>query len=112
MDGFDAKGRPQRVPGMVPTRKARSIHPHVHGATNWAPPSFSPRTGLFYVAHWENSGIVAVEGQFPRAVGIQRRQTAMGQTNLVPFFNNDDEAYGVVRAYDPKTLDPKWEFTA
>ena len=110
LDGFDAKGRPNRVPGKFPTPEGTLIHPHVHGATNWAPPSFSPRTGLFYVAHWENSGIVAVEGQFPQPVGTNARQTAMGQTNLVPFFNNDDEAYGVVRAYDPQTLDQKWEF--
>ena len=34
----------------------------------------------------------------------------MGATNLVPFYNNDTEAYGVVRAYDPQTLDQKWEF--
>jgi alcohol dehydrogenase (cytochrome c) len=109
MDGFDANGRPIRVPGMVPTPEGTLIRPHVHGAINWAPPSFSPRTGLFYVAHWENSGIMAIEGQFPQPVGINRRQTAMGQVNLEPFFNNDDEAYGVVRAYDPNTLDPVWE---
>ena len=110
MDGFDRKGRPQRVPGMVPTPEGTLIQPHVHGATNWAPPSFSPRTGLFYVAHWEDSGIIVIEGQSPRGVGINRRQTTMGQVNLQPFFNNDEEAYGVVRAYDPDTLDPKWEF--
>ena len=34
----------------------------------------------------------------------------MGQVNLVPFLNNPDEAYGVIRAYDPQTLEPKWEF--
>ena len=33
----------------------------------------------------------------------------MGQVNLEPFFNNDEEAYGVIRAYDPNTLDPVWE---
>jgi alcohol dehydrogenase (cytochrome c) len=107
--GFDAKGRLQRVPGMDVTREPKLFRPHVHGAINWAPPSFSPRTGLFYVSHWENSGIVAVEGQFPQPVGINRRQTAMGQVNLEPFFNNDEEAYGVIRAYDPDTLEPKWE---
>ena len=32
--------------------------------------------------HWENSGIVAIEGQFPQPVGVHRRQTAMGQVNL------------------------------
>jgi alcohol dehydrogenase (cytochrome c) len=110
MDGFDENGRPRRVPGMVPTPEGTLIRPHVHGATNWAPPSFSPKTGLFYVAHWENSGIIQILGQFPRAVGVNQRQTTMGQTNLEPFFNNDDEAYGVIRAYDPDTLEPAWEF--
>ena len=108
--GFDAKGRPRRVAGMDVTKEPRLFRPHVHGAINWAPTSFSPRTGLYYVAHWENSGIVAAAGVFPQPVGVHRRQTAMGQTNLEPFFNNDDEAYGVIRAYDPNTLDPKWEY--
>jgi alcohol dehydrogenase (cytochrome c) len=111
LDGFDAKGRPNRV--KFPSKEGTAIYPHVHGATNWAPPAFSPRTGLFYVATWENSGTLAVEGQFPRAIpGPNTRQTTMGATNLVPFYNDPDsgEAYGVVRAYDPQTLDQKWEF--
>ena len=110
MDGFDHKGRPQRVPGKVPGKEPTLIQPHVHGATNWAPPSFSPRTGLFYVAHFENSSTVVTEGLGPRAAGVNTRQTTMGQINLQPFFNTPDEAYGVVRAYDPNTLDPKWEY--
>jgi alcohol dehydrogenase (cytochrome c) len=110
MDGFDHKGRPKRVPGKVPTPEGTLIQPHVHGATNWAPPSFSPKTGLFYVAHWENTGTIVTEGLSPRPVGINTRQTTMGQVNLQQFFNNDDEAYGVVRAYDPNTLEPKWEY--
>jgi alcohol dehydrogenase (cytochrome c) len=95
---------------MVPSKAGTVIRPHVHGATNWAPPSFSPRTGLYYVAHFENSSTVAVEGEFPRANGINPRQTTMGQINLQNFLNNEDEAYGVVRAYDPGTLEPKWEY--
>jgi alcohol dehydrogenase (cytochrome c) len=108
LDGFDAKGRPNRV--KFPTPEGTFVQPHVHGGINWAPAAYSPRTGLYYVASWENSGIMAVEGQFPRGAGTNPRQTAMGQTNLVPFFNNDQEAYGVVRGYDPVTLDAKWEF--
>jgi alcohol dehydrogenase (cytochrome c) len=108
--GFDANGRVQRLPGMDVTKEPKLFQPHVHGAINWAPTSFSPRTGLYYVSHWENSGIVAMEGLFPQPVGINRRQTGMGQVNLEPFFNNYDEAYGVIRAYDPVTLDPKWEY--
>ncbi|HWK53941.1 MAG TPA: PQQ-dependent dehydrogenase, methanol/ethanol family [Hyphomicrobiales bacterium] len=110
MDGFDANGRPQRVPGMVPTPGGTLIRPHVHGAINWAPPAYSPATGLFYVAHWEHSGIVAIEGQFPQAVGINTRQTTMGDVALEPFLNDDDEAFGVIRAYAPATLEPAWEF--
>jgi alcohol dehydrogenase (cytochrome c) len=110
MDGFDAKGRPQRVEGKVPTKEGTLIQPHVHGATNWAPPSFSPRTGWFYVAHWENSATVVTEGLSPRPAGVNPRQTTMGQVNLQTFFNNEDEAYGVVRAYDPNTLERKWEY--
>jgi alcohol dehydrogenase (cytochrome c) len=110
LDGFDAKGRPNRV--KFPTPEGTVVFPHVHGGTNWAPPAFSPRTGLFYVATWENSSTLAVSGQFPRAApGPNGRQTSMGATNLVPFYNNDAETYGVVRAYDPATLDQKWEFT-
>jgi alcohol dehydrogenase (cytochrome c) len=110
VDGFDKDGRPQRVPGMVPTKEGTLIRPHVHGATNWAPPSFSPRTGLFYVAHFENSSTIVTEGLSPRPAGINPRQTTMGQVNLQNFLNNEDEAYGVVRAYDPNTLEPKWEY--
>jgi alcohol dehydrogenase (cytochrome c) len=108
MDGFDAKGRPNRV--KFPTAEGTFTQPHVHGATNWAPPSYSPRTGLFYVATWENSASLMVEGQFPRAARPNGRETAMGGTTLVPFYNRDDEAYGVIRGYDVKTLDQKWEF--
>ena len=110
MDGFDHKGRPKRVPGKIPTPEGTLIQPHVHGATNWAPPSFSPKTGWFYVAHWENSGTIVTEGLSPRPVGVNTRQTTMGQVNLQQFYNNDEEAYGVVRAYDPNTLEPKWEY--
>jgi alcohol dehydrogenase (cytochrome c) len=111
MDGFDAKGRPHRVPGMVPTREGTLIQPHVHGATNWQPPSFSPNTGWYYQAHFENSATMVVEGEFPRAARPNARETTMGQQNLQNFYNKDGEAYGVIRAYDPATLDPKWEFT-
>ena len=93
----------------MPSVAGTLIRPHVLGATNWSPPSFSPRTGLFYVSHWEHSGLIALEGQFPRVPGDNQRQVQMAQINQLPFFNDDEEAYGVVRAYDPNTLEPKWE---
>lgn len=110
MDGFDENGRPQRVPGMVPSKEGTLIKPHVHGATNWAPPAYNRGLKLLYVAHWENSGIMAIEGQFPQPVGVNARQTTMGDVALEPFFNNGEEAYGVIAAYDARTLEREWEF--
>jgi alcohol dehydrogenase (cytochrome c) len=109
MDGFDENGRPHQV--LFPTPEGTTIHPHTHGAINWAPTSYSPRTGLYYVSHWEDSTIIAVEGQFPKSPASNPRQTAMGAIDQQPYFNNEEEAHGVVRAYDPETLDPVWEFT-
>jgi alcohol dehydrogenase (cytochrome c) len=34
----------------------------------------------------------------------------MGQVDQQRFFNNEDEAHGVVRAYDPETLEQVWEY--
>src|SRR6188474_3346747 len=111
MDGFDAKGRPHRVPGVVPSKEGELIMPTVLGATNWAPASYSPRTGLFYVSAWENTGTMAVEGQFPRGVGVPGTGgTPMGQATLTPNTKKEEDGFGVIRALDPKTLDRTWEY--
>jgi alcohol dehydrogenase (cytochrome c) len=105
MNGFDEKGRPQRVPGMVPTPGGVIIKPTVLGATNWYPPSYSPRTGLFYVSSWENTGTIA-DGNFPRATG----NTPMGDVALAFNTKKEEDGYGSVRAFDPKTGERRWEF--
>ena len=110
MDGFDEKGRPRRVPGKLPSPEGTLIQPAVFGGTNWAPASYSPRTGLFYVAVTENSSTIAVLGEFPRAAGQNPRAYPMGQPNLIQNFNYESESHGSIRAYDPRTLDRKWEF--
>ena len=48
--GLDANGRPIQTPQPpgLPT------YPGNQGGTNWYPPSYSPRTGLFYFSAWEN----------------------------------------------------------
>src|SRR5213593_3216617 len=69
MDGFDEKGRPIRIPGMAPSKEGTLIRPTVNGGTNWYPPSYSPRTELFYIPGWENTGSIAIEGDRPRTVG-------------------------------------------
>jgi alcohol dehydrogenase (cytochrome c) len=109
MDGFDPKGRPIRIPGQGPSAEGTLIMPTVLGATNWSPPSYSPRTGFFYVAGWENTGTFALEGRFPRAAGIPNG-TPMGQATLTPNYKKEEEGYGFVRALDPHGLTRKWEF--
>ena len=111
MDGFDEKGRPRRVPGKVPTAEGSYITPTFRGATNWAPPSYSPRTGLFYVPAWENTAMVAIEGQAPRIPGVSGTGSLpQGQVSLTPNTKKEDEGFGVIRALDPRTLEPKWDF--
>ena len=50
MSGFDAKGRPISVAEKLRAAKTPILPDN---ATNWYPPSYSPRTGLFYVPAWE-----------------------------------------------------------
>jgi alcohol dehydrogenase (cytochrome c) len=109
MDNFGPQGRPIRIPGQVPTPQGSLIMPSVLGATNWAPPSYSPHTGLFYVAGWENTTTVAVEGGRPRVPGIPIG-APMAQATLTPNLKKDDEGYGVIRALDPRGLTRTWEF--
>ena len=104
--GFDAKGRPQRVPGKVATPEGSLVMPTVLGATNWYPPSYSPSTGLFYIAGWENSGTINYLGKRSRDTGI----TPMPDVKLLANPRMDSDAYGVVRAFDPTTGQKKWEY--
>jgi hypothetical protein len=108
MDGFDEKGRPKRVPGIAPSKEGTLIMPTVNGGTNWYPPSYSPRTELFYIPGWENTGSIAIEGGGqPRTVG----NIPPGAPNLLaPNTRPESEGYGFVRAFDMKTGERKWEF--
>jgi alcohol dehydrogenase (cytochrome c) len=98
--------RPIREPRIVPSPEGTTVMPTVLGATNWQPPSFSPRTGLFYVSVWEGTSIVAVEGATPRGIATNR----LSQAHLESNRRTPQEGYGALRAIDPKTLDMKWEF--
>jgi alcohol dehydrogenase (cytochrome c) len=112
-DGFDAKGRPQLVPGKVPTEKGTLIMPGNQGATNYYSPSYSPSTGLFYIPTWENtsslyvkSKIEFVPGQWYTGGGPRNTGPRRGGAN----FKTKDEGYGAVRAIDPTTGEKKWDF--
>jgi alcohol dehydrogenase (cytochrome c) len=117
--GLDERGRPIPTPQPL----GSPTYPGNQGATNWYPPSFSPRTGLFYLTAWENYGTYyrpqdskyeegrmflgggwTVAGPVPNA-------TAMPSLRRGPI-NNWTEAVGngAVLAIDPQTGQPKWRF--
>ena len=64
-------------PASSPPRRARWSIPAIRAATNWYNPSFSPRTGLFYIPTWENSSIDLCQGRgtarIPRRQELHRR---------------------------------------
>lgn len=87
MNGFDQAGHPQQtLHASVTDSDHTLIMPYV--GTQWSPPSFSPRTGFFYVPAWE-------------------RVSSIGSGSLGA---QPGPAYGALRAFDPATGEMKWEF--
>ena len=114
MTGFDEKGRPMRAPGKVPTPEGTRILPGNQGGTNWYSPSYSARTGLFYIPSWVNYDSIYIKQDVEYTEG--RTYTGAFPRSNVPFFpdqtmqRKDNEGYGAVRAMDPVTGERKWEF--
>jgi len=113
--GLDDSGHPVRVASANPTREGTLTYPGVQGATNWFSPSYSPHTGLFYIDIWENYG--SVYNKLPAEFVEGRRYTAGAPRSPVPSLRatqvitrTEDEGYGTIRAFDPKTGARKWEF--
>jgi alcohol dehydrogenase (cytochrome c) len=48
--GVGKNGSPIPDPAKMPQTDGALVSPNQGGATNWPPPTFSPKTGLFYVA--------------------------------------------------------------
>ncbi len=117
--GLDERGRPIQTPQP----EGQPTYPGNQGGTNWYPPSFSPRTGLFYFAAWDNYGTVyrkeaaeyepgrnflgggfTVVAPTPGAptIGIGRRGPINNWT--------DEVGHGAVLAVDPQTGATKWRF--
>jgi alcohol dehydrogenase (cytochrome c) len=119
--GLDAKGRPIPNPQLMPKPIGRSfIQPGTQGGTNWYSPSFSPRTGLFYVSTWANYSQFSTKGdpgpwvQDKTYTGTGPRtpsERAALKTRGVPApYRKEEDGYGAVRALDPVTGEKKWEF--
>ena len=114
VSGFDEKGRPIRAPGKVPTEEGTAIAPGSEGATNWYSPSYSPKTGLFYVSTWD--GYASIFFRVPvkytegRVYAGGWPQSHVPDTRTAENVRNYKEGYGAVRAIDPLTGQRRWEF--
>jgi len=111
--GFDETGRPMRSPRAKPSAEGTYIEPGTQGGTNWYSPSFSPRTGLFYVSSWDNySTISRLAAVVPWTEGRKYtgRAPAGGGRSAGAPYRTEAEGYGAVRAIDPKTGEKKWDF--
>jgi alcohol dehydrogenase (cytochrome c) len=114
--GLDDSGRPM----LTPPSPGTPVYPGVQGGTNWYSPSYSPRTGLFYVSAWEDYASVFL----PEENEYKSGQRFMGGRPLSPIpgapnpslrggpINMWTEAvgHGAVLALDPRTGQKKWKF--
>ncbi len=114
--GLNENGRPT----PTPQEPGGVTYPGVQGGTNWYSPSYSPRTGLFYLSAWEDYGSVFTPVQVEYRAGqifVGGRITAPVQGAAgVPFarrtpINTWTEAlgHGAVLAIDPQTGERKWK---
>jgi alcohol dehydrogenase (cytochrome c) len=111
--GFDDNGRPQVQPNSLPTAEGTLIYPGVQGGTNWYSPSYSPRTGLFYLSVWADYYSVYQEGAAEyvpgrRFNGGDIRQPLAYNRNTT-LFPNEQQGYGALKAINPKTGETAWQ---
>ena len=81
---LDERGRPIQTPQP----QGQPTYPGNQGGTNWYPPSFSPRTGLFYFSAWDNYGIDLSQRRSRVPAGphlhgrrLHRRRTGRGRAD-------------------------------
>jgi alcohol dehydrogenase (cytochrome c) len=100
--GIGPDGRPILAgPGEAPP-EGSYVCPGAIGATNWMSPSYSPQTGLFYVAVRDQCD------RFTSAPQPYREGHTYIGSSYVPATGEKDR--GALRALDPRTGEMKWEF--
>ena len=116
MDGFDEKGRPNRV--LNSTAEGTLVYPNNQGATNWYSPVVQPAHRAF---------LHSQRGWTPSRRTSKRRSNTKRATSTSDGFRRwrsrrcrtgpgsinqrlPEDGYGAILAFDPKTGERKWEF--
>ena len=114
-EGIDEKGVPKRV--LHATPEGTLVYPNNQGATNWYSPSYSPRTGLFYIPTWMDTSSTYTKGPVEYRPGNQ--YVGRFPTMPVPPLRSGpgavnqrlpEEAWGAIQAFDAKSGELKWQF--
>jgi alcohol dehydrogenase (cytochrome c) len=114
--GLDDAGKPI----VTPQPPGTPVYPGVQGGTNWYSPSYSPRTGLFYISAWEDYASIFL----PQEVEYKEGLSFTGGRPVPPIagaispnlrsgqINTTTEAlgHGSVLAVDVRTGQKKWKF--
>jgi alcohol dehydrogenase (cytochrome c) len=109
--GLNENGRPIRLP--IP--EGSRVNPGNQGGTNWYSPSYSPRTGLFYITAWEDTFATYLPSSIKYEPG--KRYTGGSYKSPLPSIRRgvmntwtDEAGHGEVLAIDPRTGEKKWKF--
>ncbi|HJN53264.1 MAG: PQQ-dependent dehydrogenase, methanol/ethanol family [Pseudomonadales bacterium] len=117
--GLDENGRP--IP--TPQPDGMPTWPGNQGGTNWYPPSYSPRTDLFYFSAWEDYATIyqAIEqeyvpgglflgGGFSVKVPVHGAPTiGIGRTWPINYWT-DEVGHASLMAMDPDTGQAVWKY--
>jgi len=99
--GLDDSGRPILLPDTSPTLQGTPVWPAVAGASNWYSPTYSPVSGMLYVAVREAGSVYFIgDPDFKKG-----EQFNGGGFRSVP----GEEEWGAVRALEPATGKVAWE---
>ena len=109
--GLDDKGRPL----LAALPEGAPVFPGVQGGTNWYSPSYSPRTGLFYVSAWDGYSSIFTRQPMEHVPGQRfmggRARSATPPLRRGPVNTWTEEAgHGAVIAIDPRTGERKWQY--
>ena len=113
--GLDDSGKPLRAAGKSPTIGGTDVYPGVQGGTNWYAPSFSPRTGFFYLTAWEDYHTAYFT--FDEEYEAGKSFTGGSVRSPVPSLRREafikwgpEWGYGVIRALNPANGERVWEY--
>lgn len=98
-ESIDSAGRPVVRAGSAPSRAGV---PGPDAATNWWSPTYSPRTGAFYLQTFEREDLYF---KGPNLEGARGRRMGSARTPALP-----GSGRGAIRALDALTGERRWEF--